>query len=93
MASLLVLHIMLSWVGTQIIPIENPGYCLNCVSNFFAAVAAYFHFSAVLRWHLGLVKLDSKGNGGELLTLDGLRFAGPCNYRRFPPFLHQPFIQ
>ena len=44
---------------TQVIPFGSPGYRLNCVSVLFAVFAAYFHFGAVLRWHLGLVKRGS----------------------------------
>ena len=59
------LFTMLSWLGTQLIPVGSPGYRLNCVSVLFAVVAAYFHYCAVLRWHLGLVKRAAgPGDGG-----------------------------
>ena len=54
---------MLSWLGTQVIPVGSPGYRLNCVSVIFAVVAAFFHYSAVLRWHLGMAKsISSTGD-------------------------------
>jgi hypothetical protein len=59
------LFTMLSWLGTQVIPVGTPGYRLNCVSVLFAVLAAYFHFSAVLRWHLGMVRAGvTPGAGG-----------------------------
>ena len=59
------LFTMLSWLGTQVIPVGSPGYRLNCVSVLFAVLAAYFHFSAVLRWHLGLVKAGATDTGSD----------------------------
>ena len=51
------LFTMISWLGTQAIPFGSPGYRLNCVSVAFAVLAALFHFHAVLRWHLALVRV------------------------------------
>ena len=56
------LFTMLSWLGTQVIPFGSPGYRLNLVSVFFAVLAAYFHYFAMLRWHLGLVKKRYEGS-------------------------------